>query len=63
MQWRYYAMINKTDRVIYKLSPWRNIFDNPHSLYSYTDCVRAMDLLEMFRRNYGETPAFLIRKA
>lgn len=56
-------MINKTDRVIYKLSPWRNIFDNPHSLYSYTDCVRAMDLLEMFRRNYGETPAFLIRKA
>ena len=55
-------MINKTDCVVYKLSPWRNIFDHPHALYSCTDCVKGKDLFEMFRWNYGETPAFLIRK-
>lgn len=63
MQWRYYAMINKSDKIIFKLSPWRNIFDNAHALYSYTDCTREIHLLKMFRCNYGGTPAFLIRKA
>lgn len=55
-------MINKTDRVIYTLSPWQNIFDYPRTLYPYTDCVREMGLFEMFRWNYSETPAFLIRR-
>jgi len=56
-------MINKSDKIVFKLSPWRNIFDNAHALYSYTNCTLEIHLLEMFRWNYSETPAFLIRKA
>lgn len=55
-------MIKKSDRVIYKLSPWKNIFDNAHALYSYTDCTQEVSLIEMFEWNYSETPAFLIRR-
>ena len=56
-------MIKKSDRVIYKLSPWKNIFNSAHALYSYTDCTREVSLIEMFEWNYSKTPAFLIRKA
>lgn len=52
----------KSDRVIYKLSPWKNIFNNAHALYSYTDCTQEVSLIEMFEWNYSKTPAFLIRR-
>lgn len=55
-------MINKSDKIIFNLSPWRNIFNNAHALYSYTGCTQEINLFEMFQWNYSETPAFLIRK-
>lgn len=55
-------MLKKTDSVAYKLSPWRNIFNNAHAQYNYTNCVREMRLIEMYRWNYSETPVFYIRK-
>ena len=62
MEWRYCAMVNKTDKVVFKLSSRRNIFNNAHALYSYTDYAKEMKLIEMYRWNYSETPAFHIRK-
>ncbi len=55
-------MVNKTDKVVFKLSSRRNIFNNAHALYSYTDYAKEMKLIEMYRWNYSETPAFHIRK-
>ena len=62
MKWRYCAMLKKTDSVAYKLSPWRNVFNNAHAQYNYTNCVREMKLIEIYRWNYSKTPAFYIRK-
>mgnify|MGYP000854247370 CR=1 FL=1 len=55
-------MLKKIDNIVYKLSPWRNMFDKAHAQYNYTDCMREMKLIEMYRWNYSETPAFYIRK-
>lgn len=48
--------------VMFKLSPWKNIFNNAHELYSYADRVQEVKLIEIYIWNYSETPAFHIRK-
>ena len=62
MEWRYCAMLKETDRVMFKLSPRRNMFHNAHALYPCTDCTQEMKLIEIYRWNYSKTPAFHIRK-
>lgn len=56
-------MINTNDHLRIKLSPWRNIFNNAHKFYNCTDCYQSTTLRELFKWNYGETPAFYVRKA
>lgn len=56
-------MIKKSTQVVYHLSPLRNIFNNAHTLYQYTNCYREMALINLFQWNYSETPAFRVRKA
>lgn len=55
-------MIKREDNFVCKMSPWKNIFGNSHSFYGYTDCTQEIRLVEMFRWQYSETPAFRIQK-
>lgn len=55
-------MINTNAYFKVNMSPWRNIFHNAHKFYRCTDCYNGMNLIEMFKWNYEETPAFEVRK-